>query len=78
MTHVSFAVSYTVVQSVSEVSSVERCVHLQYFPKVCVMESAVQNFVKSTIRVEGRVRAIGSLLNKKQTKTKNPEKDSFN
>jgi hypothetical protein len=44
------------------------------------MESAVQNFVKSTIRVEGRVRATGSLRtkNKKQLKkkeTKNPEKD---
>lgn len=62
MTHVSYAVSYTVVQSVSEMSFVEGCVHLQYFPKVCVMECVVQNFVKSTIRVEGRVRATGSLL----------------
>jgi hypothetical protein len=46
------------------------------------MESAVQNFVKSTIRVEGRVRATGSLLDKKQKrnknqkKTQNPEKDN--
>ena len=55
MTHVSYAVSYTVVQSVSEVSTVEGCLHLQYLSKSCVMGSVVQNFVKTTIRVEGRV-----------------------
>lgn len=47
MTHVSYAISHTVVQSVSQVSFVERCVHLQYFPQVCVMASAVQNIVSA-------------------------------